>query len=88
MLSDAVRLVSCPLCLGSEVHLSRPHTEGDSVMLPAPLPALIAPHAALVAPLLAPVLTGKHAVTLYEVQQRDLARWATIKALLMERALR
>ena len=37
MLSDAVRLVSCPLCLGSEVHLSRPHTEGDSVMLPAPM---------------------------------------------------
>jgi hypothetical protein len=41
-----------------------------------------------VKPFLAPMLTGKHTITLYEVQQRDLARWATIKVLLMERALR
>lgn len=41
-----------------------------------------------VKPFLAPMLTNKHAVTLDEVQQRDLARWAIIKVLLMEHAMR
>jgi len=30
-------LVHCPRCLGSDVYLSRPHTEWDSILLPAPL---------------------------------------------------
>jgi DNA-binding response OmpR family regulator len=37
MQSDAVQLVHCPICLGSDVHLSRPHTAWDSVVLPAPI---------------------------------------------------
>jgi DNA-binding response OmpR family regulator len=37
MLSDAVRLVHCPRCLGSDVHLSRPPTAWDSVLLPPPI---------------------------------------------------
>ena len=41
-----------------------------------------------VKPFLAPMLTGKHAVTLDETQQRDLARWAVIKVFLMEHAMR
>jgi hypothetical protein len=41
-----------------------------------------------VKPFLEPMLTNKHAVTLDETQQRDLARWATIKVLLMEYAMR
>ena len=40
-----------------------------------------------VKPFLEPMLTGKHAVTLDETQQRDLARWAVIKVLLMEHAM-
>ena len=41
-----------------------------------------------VKPVLEPVLTGEHAVTLDETQQRDLARRAVIKVLLMEHAMR
>jgi uncharacterized protein YlxP (DUF503 family) len=41
-----------------------------------------------VKPFLEPMLTNKHAVTLDEIQQRDLARWAVIKVLLMEHAMR
>jgi hypothetical protein len=41
-----------------------------------------------VKPFLEPMLTNKHAVTLDETQQRDLARWAVIKVLLMEHAMR
>jgi hypothetical protein len=41
-----------------------------------------------VKPFLEPMLTGKHAVTLDETQQHDLARWAIIKVLLMEHAMR
>jgi hypothetical protein len=41
-----------------------------------------------VKPFLAPMLTNEHAVTLDETQQRDLARWAVIKVLLMEHAMR
>jgi hypothetical protein len=41
-----------------------------------------------VKPFLEPMLTGKHAVTLDETQQRDLAHWAVIKVLLMEHAMR
>jgi DNA-binding response OmpR family regulator len=37
MQSDAIQLVHCPHCLGSDVHLSRPHTAWDSVLLPAPI---------------------------------------------------
>jgi FixJ family two-component response regulator len=37
MLSDAVRLVHCPRCLGSDIHLFRPLTAWDSVLLPAPI---------------------------------------------------
>ena len=37
MQSDAAQLVHCPRCLGTDVDLSRPHTAGDSVLLPAPL---------------------------------------------------
>jgi DNA-binding response OmpR family regulator len=38
MQSDAVvQPVHCPRCLGSDVQLSRPHTEWDSVLLPAPI---------------------------------------------------
>ena len=36
MLSDAVRLIHCPRCQGSEVHLVRPPTAWDSVLLPEP----------------------------------------------------
>ena len=41
-----------------------------------------------VKPFLAPMLTNEHAVTLDETRQRDLARWAVIKVLLMEHAMR
>jgi hypothetical protein len=41
-----------------------------------------------VKPFLEPMLTNEHAVTLDETQQRDLARWAIIKVLLMEHAMR
>jgi|SRR5580658_9837189 DNA-binding response OmpR family regulator len=37
MQSEAVRLVRCPRCLGSDVYLSRPQTDWDSVLLPVPL---------------------------------------------------
>jgi hypothetical protein len=37
MRSDAARLVRCPRCLGSDIDLSRPHTAGDSALLPAPI---------------------------------------------------
>ena len=37
MQSVAAQLVRCPRCLGTDVDLSRPHTAGDSVLLPAPL---------------------------------------------------
>jgi DNA-binding response OmpR family regulator len=36
MLSDAVRLIHCSRCLGSQVHLVRPPTAWDSVLLPEP----------------------------------------------------
>jgi hypothetical protein len=41
-----------------------------------------------VKPFLEPMLTNEHDVTLNEIQQRDLARWAIIKVLLMEHAMR
>jgi len=41
-----------------------------------------------VKPFLEPMLTNDHAVTLDQTQQRDLARWAVIKVLLMEHAMR
>ena len=41
-----------------------------------------------VKPFLEPMLTNKHAATLNETQQRNLARWAVIKVLLMEHAMR
>jgi CheY-like chemotaxis protein len=37
MQNDAVQLVHCPHCLGSDVHLSRPRTAWDSVLLPTPI---------------------------------------------------
>ena len=37
MLSDPFQVVHCPRCLGADVHLSRPHTAWDSILLPAPI---------------------------------------------------
>jgi hypothetical protein len=41
-----------------------------------------------VKPFLEPMLTNKHRVTIGETEQRDLARWAIMKVLLMEHAMR
>jgi hypothetical protein len=41
-----------------------------------------------VKPFLEPILTNERALTVNETQQRNLARWAVIKVLLMEHAMR
>jgi CheY-like chemotaxis protein len=40
--SNAAQLVNCPRCLGADVDLCRSHTAGESVSLPAPVPAALA----------------------------------------------
>ncbi len=37
MHSETAQLVHCPRCLGTDIDPSRPHTAGESVLLPAPL---------------------------------------------------